>query len=105
MKTEPHSSDWFLSLTAFYIIDSLIEHLSNDFLLTTFLTQIGEVKVPLCMVDLAQTIEEWKDIQSLKVDDQVRPGLATQLTISHESLFSILETCASHFVTCQHREN
>jgi len=32
--------------------------------------QIGEVKVPLCMVDLAQTIEEWKDIQSLKVDDQ-----------------------------------
>jgi len=32
--------------------------------------QIGEVKVPLCMVDLAQTIEEWKDIQSIKVDDQ-----------------------------------
>ena len=24
------------------------------------------------MVDLAQTIEEWKDIQSIKVDDQVR---------------------------------
>ena len=34
--------------------------------------QIGEVKVPLCMVDLAQTIEEWKDIQSVKVDDQVQ---------------------------------
>ena len=34
--------------------------------------QIGEVKIPLCMVDLAQTIEEWKDIQSVKVDDQVR---------------------------------
>jgi hypothetical protein len=33
--------------------------------------QIGEVKIPLCMVDLAQTIEEWKDIQSVKVDDQV----------------------------------
>jgi len=32
--------------------------------------QIGEVKVPLCMVDLAQTIEEWKDIQSIKIDDQ-----------------------------------
>merc|ERR1712051_658101 len=32
--------------------------------------QIGEVKVPLCMVGLAQTIEEWKDIQSVKVDDQ-----------------------------------
>jgi hypothetical protein len=23
------------------------------------------------MVDLAQTIEEWKDLQSVKVDDQV----------------------------------
>ena len=43
-------------------------------LITSFFSislQIGEVKVPLCMVDLAQTIEEWKDIQSLKVDDQV----------------------------------
>ena len=39
-----------------------------------FLHQIGEVKVPLCMVDLAQTIEEWKDIQSVKVDDQVGRG-------------------------------
>ena len=29
------------------------------------------VQVPLCMVDLAQTIEEWKDLQSVKVDDQV----------------------------------
>ena len=26
------------------------------------------------MVDLAQTIEEWKDIQSVKVDDQVNNG-------------------------------
>ena len=40
-----------------------------DFNISLF--QIGEVKVPLCMVDLAQTIEEWKDIQSVKVDDQV----------------------------------
>merc|ERR1712226_906949 len=32
--------------------------------------QIGEVKVPLCMVDLAQTIEEWRDVSSIKVDDQ-----------------------------------
>ena len=39
--------------------------------ITLLLLQIGEVKVPLCMVDLAQTIEEWKDIQSIKVDDQV----------------------------------
>ena len=39
--------------------------------------QIGEVKIPLCMVDLAQTIEEWKDIQSVKVDDQVRKIVST----------------------------
>lgn len=28
--------------------------------------QIGEVKVPLCQVDLAQTIEEWKELQSVE---------------------------------------
>ena len=32
---------------------------------------ISGFQVPLCMVDLAQTIEEWKDLQSVKVDDQV----------------------------------
>ncbi|CAG4986758.1 unnamed protein product [Parnassius apollo] len=28
--------------------------------------QIGEVKVPLCQVDLAQTIEEWRELQSVE---------------------------------------
>ncbi|KAK7601467.1 hypothetical protein V9T40_008908 [Parthenolecanium corni] len=28
--------------------------------------QIGEVRVPLCQVDLAQTIEEWKELQSVE---------------------------------------
>lgn len=32
--------------------------------------QIGEVKLPLCQIDLAQTINEWKDVQSNKEDDQ-----------------------------------
>merc|ERR1711862_282577 len=32
--------------------------------------RIGEIKLPLSMVDLAQTIEEWKDLCSVKVDDQ-----------------------------------
>jgi len=32
--------------------------------------QIGEVKLPLCQIDLAQTISEWKDVQSNKEDDQ-----------------------------------
>jgi len=49
--------------------------------------QIGEVKVPLCMVDLAQTIEEW-------------------MTSSHSKwMISILETSASLCVMCQHQEN
>lgn len=28
--------------------------------------QIGEVKVPLCQVDLAQTIEEWRELISVE---------------------------------------
>jgi len=32
--------------------------------------QIGEVKLPLCQMDLAQTINEWKDVASNKEDDQ-----------------------------------
>lgn len=29
-----------------------------------------QVKIPLCQIDLAQTISEWKDVQSNKEDDQ-----------------------------------
>ena len=29
-----------------------------------------QVKLPLCQIDLAQTISEWKDVQSNKDDDQ-----------------------------------
>merc|ERR1711983_291071 len=32
--------------------------------------RIGEVKLPLCQIDLAQTITEWKDVQSNNEDDQ-----------------------------------
>merc|ERR1712029_968783 len=32
--------------------------------------QIGEVKIPLCQIDLAQTISEWKDVSSNKEDNQ-----------------------------------
>jgi synaptotagmin-1 len=31
--------------------------------------QIGEVKMPLCMVDLAQTIEEWGEVTSVEGDN------------------------------------
>ncbi|XP_018010236.1 synaptotagmin 1 isoform X3 [Hyalella azteca] len=30
--------------------------------------QIGEVKIPLCQIDLAQTIEEWRELQSVEGD-------------------------------------
>jgi len=32
--------------------------------------RIGEIKIPLSMVDLAQTVSEWKDVESNKEDDQ-----------------------------------
>jgi synaptotagmin-1 len=44
--------------------------------------QIGEVKLPLCQVDLAQTIEEWRDLVSVEGEGgqvsasrQLPPGL------------------------------
>lgn len=39
--------------------------------------QIGEVKVPLCQVDLAQTIEEWRELQSVEGEGgQVRCNIS-----------------------------
>merc|ERR1712110_373546 len=32
--------------------------------------RIGEIKIPLCQIDLAQTVNEWKDVESNKEDDQ-----------------------------------
>jgi len=32
--------------------------------------RIGEIKLPLCQVDLAQPVNEWKDVESNKEDDQ-----------------------------------
>jgi len=32
--------------------------------------RIGEIKIPLSMVDLAQTVNEWKDVESNKEDEQ-----------------------------------
>lgn len=45
--------------------------------------QIGEVKVPLCQVDLAQTIEEWRELQSVEGEGgQVRsPKLLLSICI------------------------
>lgn len=50
--------------------------------------QIGEVKVPLCQVDLAQTIEEWRELQSVEGEGgQVRNTHALDLTCPHQRLF------------------
>lgn len=48
--------------------------------------QIGEVKVPLCQIDLAQTIEEWRELQSVEGEGgQVRFNWA-----ENKNLFSLL---------------
>ena len=66
--------NWFSHSWYVTSLPPQLDDFSNVFYQQNF-GQIGEVKVPLCMVDLAQTIEEWKDIQSLKVDDQVQSSL------------------------------
>lgn len=44
--------------------------------------QIGEVKVPLCQIDLAQTIEEWRELQSVEGEGgQVSQAVNKQLKI------------------------
>lgn len=50
--------------------------------------QIGEVKVPLCQVDLAQTIEEWRELQSVEGEGgQVRNTHTSDFTCPHQRLF------------------
>lgn len=46
--------------------------------------QIGEVKVPLCQIDLAQTIEEWAEVTSVEGEGgQVNQSLNIYNPISH----------------------
>lgn len=53
--------------------------------------QIGEVKVPLCQIDLAQTIEEWRELQSVEGEGgqvrqfvyQVPPVHTSSVCFSH----------------------
>ena len=44
--------------------------------------QIGEVKVPLCQIDLAQTIEEWRELQSVEGEGG-QVGFAITLHVSN----------------------
>merc|ERR1719507_1237689 len=47
--------------------------------------RIGEIKIPLSMVDLAQTVNEWKDVESNKEDDQYLGDICFSLRYVHNS--------------------
>lgn len=49
--------------------------------------QIGEVKVPLCQVDLAQTIEEWRELQSVEGEGgQVSQSINNNQSTTHSDV-------------------
>lgn len=66
--------------------------------------QIGEVKVPLCQVDLAQTIEEWAEVTSVEGEGGQVPlcRFITLLTLCSIDIYidiyhymrSLLASCA-----------
>ncbi|CAD6999048.1 unnamed protein product [Ceratitis capitata] len=45
--------------------------------------QIGEVKVPLCTIDLAQTIEEWRDLVSVEGEGGQGMDCIEQFSVKH----------------------
>lgn len=67
--------------------------------------QIGEVKVPLCQIDLAQTIEEWRELQSVEGEGgQVRQfiyfnnfSLRTFPSYTYLFCFNLLTSCQKTF--------
>lgn len=60
--------------------------------------QIGEVKVPLCQVDLAQTIEEWKELQSVEGEGgQVSSDYSNYKGFAIRWVFILIST--AHFLT------
>lgn len=63
--------------------------------------QIGEVKVPLCQIDLAQTIEEWRELQSVEGEGgQVRWFVyyAPQVHTLFRLFFPLVFVCLVSFV-------
>lgn len=60
--------------------------------------QIGEVKVPLCQIDLAQTIEEWRELQSVEGEGgQVRHRFRFRVRLVYPIIFDFF------FVLCSYR--
>lgn len=64
--------------------------------------QIGEVKVPLCQVDLAQTIEEWRELQSVEGEGgQVRAHTHIYIyTHIHRNIHTLYKRTSNIF-TCK----
>lgn len=52
--------------------------------------QIGEVKVPLCQIDLAQTIEEWRELQSVEGEGGQVSNQKQSLRVYGSLLYSIM---------------
>lgn len=57
--------------------------------------QIGEVKVPLCQIDLAQTIEEWRELQSVEGEGG-QVSNQNQSRPVYGSLFYLIKISFSH---------
>lgn len=60
--------------------------------------QIGEVKVPLCQIDLAQTIEEWRELQSVEGEGGQVSNKKRSWRIFHKSLYCILIISFSYII-------
>lgn len=58
--------------------------------------QIGEVKVPLCQIDLAQTIEEWRELQSVEGEGG-QVSNQKQLAIASLLYLIIFCSCPSYY--------
>jgi hypothetical protein len=60
--------------------------------------QIGEVKVPLCQIDLAQTIEEWRELQSVEGEGGQVSNKKRSWRIFYGSLYYILIISFSYII-------
>jgi len=60
--------------------------------------QIGEVKVPLCQIDLAQTIEEWRELQSVEGEGGQVSKKKRSWRIIYGSLYYILIISFSYII-------
>lgn len=59
--------------------------------------QIGEVKLPLCQVDLAQTIEDWRELQSVEGEGgQVGKSCQVIISVINKHWFACMSWSVRH---------